>query len=128
MVSQISGGVQVSVETFYKEGHSIPLERIFVFGYKITLHNSNPFPVKLISRHWKIVDSCGINQKVEGDGVVGVQPVLGFNKTYHYVSGCSLLSEMGKMSGAYIFEQVQQKKYFHVIIPAFQLIAPFKLN
>jgi ApaG protein len=128
MTSKISGGVKVSVETFYQPEYSNPLNSEFMFAYRITIENNNIFPVKLLSRHWNIADSNGTKREVEGDGVVGVQPVINPGTSYQYVSGCNLRSEMGLMSGTYLIENILNKSTFTVIIPAFELQAPFKMN
>ena len=128
MVSQISGGVKVSVETFYQPEYSNPVNGEYMFAYRITLENNNAFPVKLLSRHWHIYDSNGSKREVVGDGVVGVQPVINPAATYQYVSGCNLKSEIGKMFGTYLVENLHNKVIFSVTIPAFNLHAPFKMN
>src|SRR5437016_7847728 len=94
MTSMISEGVQVSVETFYQPDYSNPLQSEFMFAYRITIENHNSFPVKLHRRHWNIFDSNGSYREVEGEGVVGVQPVLQPAEKYQYVSGCNLRTEM----------------------------------
>lgn len=128
MVSQISSGVEVSVETYYQQDYSNPLNHEFMFAYRVTIENHNSFDVKLLSRHWNIFDSNGEYREVSGDGVVGVQPVIKSGEQYQYVSGCNLRTEMGKMSGGYILENLQNKKKLDVIIPVFELIAPAKYN
>ncbi|MCP9751712.1 Co2+/Mg2+ efflux protein ApaG [Ferruginibacter sp. HRS2-29] len=128
MTSKISGGVKVSVETFYQPEYSNPMNSEFMFAYRITIENNNIFPIKLISRHWDIADSNGSKREVEGDGVVGVQPVINPGTSYQYVSGCNLRSELGKMSGTYLIENVLNKTTFTVIIPSFNLLVPFKMN
>ena len=128
MTSKISGGVKVSVETFYQPEYSNPMNSEFMFAYRISIENNNVFPIKLLSRHWDIADSNGSKREVEGDGVVGVQPVINPGTSYQYVSGCNLRSELGKMSGTYLIENVLNKTRFTVIIPSFSLHAPFKLN
>ena len=99
-----------------------------MFAYRITIENNNPFPVKLLSRHWFIYDSNSNMREVEGEGVVGVQPVIAPAASYQYISGCNLRSEIGKMNGTYLLENVNNKKSFEVIIPSFELHVPFKLN
>ena len=47
MVSQISEGVKISVETYYQPDYSNPVNNEFMFAYKITIENNNIFPVKL---------------------------------------------------------------------------------
>ena len=128
MVSLISEGVEISVETFYQQDYSNPLQSEYMFAYKIAIENHNSFPIKLLRRHWHIFDSNGSNREVEGEGVVGVQPVLAPGERYQYVSGCNLRTEMGKMSGTYKMENLNSKELFEVNIPAFEMIVPLKYN
>ncbi len=128
MVSLISEGVKVSVETFYQQDYSNPLQSEFMFAYRITIENHNPFPVKLHSRHWHIFDSDGSYREVEGEGVVGMQPVISAGEEYQYVSGCNLHTEMGRMHGAYSMENLHNKEVFDVNIPSFEMVTPFKYN
>ena len=64
MISKISGGVKISVETFYQPEYSNPLNSEFMFAYKITIENNNDFPVKLLRRHWHIYDSDGSMREI----------------------------------------------------------------
>ena len=128
MISKISRGVKVSVETYYQPEYSNPMNSEFMFAYKINIENNNEFPIKLLSRHWYIYDSNGSMREVQGDGVVGIQPLIAPGNSYQYVSGCNLRSEMGKTNGEYLIENVHNKKTFDVIIPAFEMHAPFKMN
>ena len=107
----ISEGIKVSVETTYQPDFSNPLQSEFVFSYHITIENHNAFPVKLHRRHWYILDSDATFREVEGEGVVGVQPTILPGKSYEY--------EM---------ENLFNKKFFFVDIPAFEMIVPFKGN
>lgn len=128
MVSKISDGVQISVETFYQADYSNPVNNEFMFAYRITIENQNPFSVQLLQRHWYIYDSTGEVREVQGDGVVGVQPVLNAGQTFQYVSGCNLNSEIGKMKGFYVMENLHTKHSFKVKIPPFIMIVPSKNN
>jgi ApaG protein len=128
MVSKISQGIQVSVETYFQPEYSNAVNSDFMFAYRITLQNNNNFAVKLLSRHWYIFDSNGSNREVEGEGVVGVQPVINFGETYQYISGCNLKSEIGKMHGTYLMQNMHNKKTFYIDIPTFVMNAPSKLN
>lgn len=128
MNSIISEGVEVRVETFYQQDYSNPLQAEFMFAYRITIENHNTFPVKLHSRHWHIFDSNGTYREVEGEGVVGMQPVIHQGEEYQYVSGCNLHTEMGRMMGTYSMENLNNKHRFEVKIPPFEMIAPFKYN
>lgn len=128
MVQQVTEGVSITVETFYQPGQSNPLSSEYLFAYRITIENLSTMPVKLLRRHWHIVDSNGSYREVEGDGVVGQQPVIEPNESYQYVSACNLRSEIGKMYGTYQMENLYNKKLLVVDIPEFQMIAPFKMN
>lgn len=128
MVQQVTEGVSITVETFYQPLQSNPVNAEYLFAYRITIENLGIVPVKLLSRAWKIIDSNGSKRNVEGEGVVGQQPVIEPNGAYQYVSAANLHSDMGKMYGTYQMENLYSKKIFTVAIPEFQLIAPFKMN
>lgn len=128
MNSIITEGVEVTVENFYQPEYSNPLSNEFMFAYRITIENHNPFSVKLLRRQWFIFDSNSEQREVEGEGVVGLQPVIPAGDQYQYVSGCNLKTEMGKMQGSYLMENQNNKTKFRVAIPAFEMIVPFKNN
>lgn len=128
IVHQVTNGVSVSVETFYQPAQSNQLSGEYLFAYRITIENLSHVPVQLLSRHWYIVDSNGSNREVEGEGVVGEQPIIEPGESYQYVSAANLRSEIGKMFGTYNMVSHYDKKGFTVNIPEFQLIAPFKMN
>lgn len=128
MDSLITQGVEITVETFYQPDYSQPLQQEFMFAYRITLENHSPNTVQLLRRQWYIFDSNGERRQVEGEGVVGQQPVLKPNETYQYVSGCNLKSDMGKMSGFYTMADLTHNQTFRADIPAFNLITPMKLS
>lgn len=128
MTSQISQGVKISVETFYQPDHSNTETSEFMFAYRITIENNNNFPVKLLRRHWYIYDATGSMREVEGEGVIGVQPQINPGENYQYISGCNLRTEIGKMYGTYLMQNVTNKSQFDVTIPTFEMTVPFKLN
>lgn len=128
MVSKISEGVTISVETFYQPDYSNVLKKEFMFAYRITLENNNPYPVKLLRRHWYIFDSDSSHREVEGEGVIGNQPQINSGEKYQYISGCNLRTELGRMHGTYFMENVFTKNTFFVNIPAFEMVVPYKLN
>lgn len=128
MVQQVTEGVSVTVETFYQSAQSNPINSEYLFAYRITIENLSTMPVKLLRRHWHIVDSNGTNREVEGEGVVGQQPIIEPGNSHQYISACSLRTDMGKMYGSYQMENLYNKKLLVVQIPEFQMIAPFKMN
>lgn len=128
MVQQITHGVSVSVETFYQPVQSNPVHGEYLFAYRITIENNSKVPLKLLRRHWHIIDSNGSTREVEGEGVVGQQPVIESGQQYQYVSAANLCTDIGKMYGTYQMEDLYAKKKITIHIPEFQLIAPFKKN
>lgn|SRR5574343_117971 len=128
MQSKISSGVTVIVETYYQQEYSNPLNQEFMFAYRITIENNNPFPIQLLRRHWHIYETNGTYREVEGEGVIGVQPIIESGNHYQYISGCNLRTEMGRMYGVYQMTNLNTLEIFQVQIPSFEMIAPFKMN
>ena len=91
----------------------------YMFAYRITIENHNHFTVKLLRRQWYIFDSNGEYREVEGEGVVGVQPVLKPGENYQYVSGCNLRTEMGKNAWQLSNAGRKQQTIVSVNIPSF---------
>ena len=127
MVTEVSEGIKINVETRYQEEYSNPSEGQFIFTYCITIVNQNNFTVQLLRRHWIIKDAESGLREVEGEGVIGQQPVLAPGESYTYESACNLTGEIGAMYGTYLFVR-DGKDTFKVRIPEFKLIAPWKLN
>ncbi len=128
MITEITDGVQVSVLTAYHSEYSNPLQQHYVFTYKIRIENHSPHTVQLLRRHWQIFDSNNVRFEVEGEGIIGEQPVLSSGASHEYVSGCTLKTDMGKMWGTYQMKRLSDSEKFTVNIPDFQLVVPFRLN
>lgn len=128
METLVTNGIKISVETFYQEEHSRPLENKYIFAYRITVQNLTDYTVQLMRRHWYIIDSNGLTREVEGEGVIGQQPILSPGESHQYVSWSNLLTEIGKMHGHYIFRRESDSTTFKAAIPEFHLITPYKLN
>mgnify|MGYP000896365266 CR=1 FL=1 len=128
MVTAITEGVKVSVETNYQPEYSSPTQMHYVFTYRITIENHSEYSVKLQRRHWFIHDANNTIREVEGEGIVGQQPILEPGETHQYVSGCNLRSGLGKMRGVYLMEKIMDGKTFDVLIPEFTMIVPYILN
>ena len=128
MTTQTTRGVMVSVESFYQEQYSNPLENQFLFAYRVRIVNHNDYAIQLKRRHWFITEMDGSRREIEGEGVVGRQPVLTAEQRHEYVSGCNLDSPVGKMHGIYLFERLHSGMEFEVVIPEFVLQAPAILN
>ena len=128
MVTQITKGIKVSVEssfegTYYKES-----KLHYAFEYSVKIENQSKELVQLDSRHWVILDSLNEEETVDGEGVIGKKPVLKPGQSHTYTSGCLLASTYGAMYGYYRMINLNSTKKFNVMIPVFKLSAPFSLN
>jgi ApaG protein len=128
MVTAITKGIQVSVETTYQPDFSNPQQHHYVFTYKVRIENKSNHTVQLLRRRWEIFDAAESRKIVEGDGVVGQQPILEPGEIHTYVSGCNLKSGMGKMHGSFTLEKLRDGQFWEVVIPEFQLIATLFQN
>ncbi len=119
----ITAGVTVRVSVnFMPEQSRVEAGRWF-WVYHIRLENGRDDIVQLRTRHWRITDSRGMVNIVDGEGVVGECPVLKPGQTHDYVSGCELSTSRGAMEGHYTFS-MQDGQLFEVAIPYFPLAAP----
>jgi ApaG protein len=97
----VTSGIRVQVRPRYVEDQSDPGARQWLFSYRIRISNESVTPVKLETRHWRIVDAVGHPEEVRGPGVVGQQPRLEPGQSFEYSSYCQLRTSWGTMEGAY---------------------------
>lgn len=119
----ITHGITVRVAVnFLPEQSHIDAGKWF-WVYHIRIENGSGETVQLVSRHWRITDGRGMINLVDGEGVVGEQPVLRPGQSHDYVSGCPLTTPHGSMEGHYSFRSTSGK-VLEVAIPFFPLAAP----
>ena len=128
MVTQTTEGIKISVETEYHPEYSVTKHGHFVFTYRIVIENHSNYTIQLLRRHWHIYEADGSVSEVEGEGVIGQQPVIEPGQYHQYVSGCNLRTGMGKMKGSYLMERLIDGTHFMAIIPEFSMVVPFRLN
>ena len=128
MLTEITQGVRVTVETEYQPSYSSPSQYHYVFTYRITIENQSDFTIQLMRRHWHFYDAGVISREVEGEGVVGQQPLIEPGQAHEYVSGCNLKTDMGSMKGEYQMIRPMDNFTFNVKIPEFYLITPYRMN
>jgi len=124
----VTNGIKVSVIPNFEGSTLKDFKRYYLFSYQITIQNMSDDVVKLASRKWHIYDSSKRTEVVEGDGVVGKQPVLKPMGKYTYTSNCYLTSPNGAMKGYYKMLNLATNTYFKVKIPTFQLMVPSTYN
>lgn len=127
-VTQITHGIRITVSPFFKDIEYNGDKELYGFFYKIDIENNTEHPVQLLSRFWKITEASGLIRYVEGDGVVGKQPLLYPGESFQYMSYAFIESEVGKMEGNYTMHNKFNNEEFIVTIPSFVLISPAKLN
>ncbi|KQM48035.1 uncharacterized protein affecting Mg2+/Co2+ transport [Sphingomonas sp. PP-CE-1A-559] len=120
-------GVTVRVSVSYLPEQSEPERGRWFWAYHIRLENEGTETVQLLTRHWVITDGRGARHSVEGEGVVGEQPVIEPGASFDYVSGCPLATPSGAMQGSYQMVR-EDGAVFAVEIPRFSLFAPAVLN
>jgi ApaG protein len=116
-------GVTVRVSVSYLAEQSEPVQARWFWAYHIRIENGGDRAVQLLTRHWVITDGRGARHSVEGEGVVGEQPLILPGGSYDYVSGCPLSTPTGSMQGSYHMLDTDGAA-FDVAIPKFALTAP----
>ncbi len=113
--------VRVSV-SFLPEQSEVEKGRWF-WSYHIRIENAGDMAAQLLSRRWVISDARGAKNLVEGEGVVGDQPVIKPGASYDYVSGCPLTTSSGEMVGSYMMIGEDGSR-FDIAVPRFALKMP----
>ena len=114
--------ITVTVRPVYLDGKSDLIEKRFVFGYFVRIENHSLEEVQLLRRHWYIRDGFGRLKEVEGEGVIGEQPIILPGEAHEYNSLCVLNTFEGSMEGTYLMERANGER-FRVNIPRFDLRA-----
>ena len=81
----------------------------------------------MLSRYWLITDGNGKNTEVQGEGVVGKQPLIDPASEYQYTSGALIDTPVGSMQGHYEMENEDGER-FRVPINIFSLSVPNAIN
>ena len=128
MNSTKTKGVLVSVWAAFVAEQSSPNLDHFMFAYQITIANESRETVQLLRRRWEITDGYGFKRIIEGDGVIGQQPILKPGEEHEYISGCDFDSPIGQMTGHYTMVRLRDGAEFDVAIPKFVMAEPSTLN
>ncbi len=119
--------IKIQVQTRYIPEQSHPEAERFVFAYLITIRNLSEETVQLMTRSWLVTDANGKQMRIEGEGVVGEQPIIAANDEYTYTSGTALETPLGVMQGYYGMLNANGEP-FRVEISPFRLTVPNVLN
>ena len=121
--SETTRGVTVRVSVSFLPEQSEPARGRWFWAYHVRVENGGPSAVQLVSREWTISDGRGGRHEVQGEGVVGEQPVIEPGSAFDYVSGCPLNTPTGWMEGQYHMVAADGSS-FAAAIPRFPLVAP----
>ena len=116
-------GIRVEVFPEYVPEHSDPDKNSFFFKYRIVITNNGDKPVRLLKRHWIIINADGDTEEVEGPGVVGYNPYLKHGEKFEYESFCPLDTSWGTMEGSYLMQDDDGEE-FDAEIGRFYLCVP----
>lgn len=117
---RITEDMRITVLPVFVPEQSDPAEPRFLFVYHIRIENSGDRTAQLLWRHWYIHDEADGDSEVEGEGVIGEQPVLAPGDTHEYESFCVLKGPRGWMEGYYEFRRPDGTE-FRAEIPRFEL-------
>ena len=124
METKTTRGIRINVEVNYLHGESAPMEDRYCYAYRVTIANEGNESIQVLRRHWIIKDANGEVREVEGEGIVGQQPIIDSGHAHQYVSWCPLKAAVGSMSGTYEVINLSTEEHFDVEIPSFALIYP----
>ena len=124
---QVTQGIRISVIPLYLPEQSSLEAHNFAFSYTVLITNERADTVQLISRHWYVFSGGELLTEVEGEGVVGAQPILKPEESFKYASGTVIHDTVGAMVGYYNFVQTDGSK-FKAEIPMFDLVTSMALQ
>lgn len=119
----VTDDIVVRAAVSFLPDQSQPDNERWFWAYHVRIENEGDEPVQLLSRRWSIIDGRGDIQHVEGEGVIGEQPVIHPGYSYDYVSGCPLTTPAGVMEGHYNMV-ASDGRMLRVAIPRFALVVP----
>jgi ApaG protein len=120
---RMTEGIRVTATPSYRVAESDPAGGRYVFAYRIRIENVGNASARLRWRHWFIDDPVAGPGEVQGEGVVGEQPLLEPGGVHEYGSFCVLRAPAGSMEGYYRMERPDGST-FDAAIPRFTLSAP----
>ncbi|MGF1682000.1 Co2+/Mg2+ efflux protein ApaG [Photobacterium minamisatsumaniensis] len=123
MTTTVTPTIRCRVVTHYIEDQSEPENQRYVFSYTITIANLGSGSAQLLSRHWLITDANGKKLVIEGEGVVGEQPLIPAKEEYTYTSGTIIETPLGVMQGHYVMVN-EHGDEFNAEISPFRLSIP----
>lgn len=120
--------IEIRVKPEFRAAESSPDEQRYVFAYYITITNHSADTVQLLERSWIVTDANQQVQRVQGKGVVGLQPVIPAGESFSYDSAVLLETPFGTLEGEYTFRCQSNQSLFTAPILAVTLAKPYSLH
>lgn len=119
----INNNFSVRVVTHFVAEQSEPDNQRYVFSYTITVENLGEQHAQLLRRKWLVTDANGKKLAIEGEGVVGEQPIIDGGEEYTYTSGTVIETPVGVMQGFYTLVDADDNE-FDIEVSPFRLAIP----
>uniref|UniRef100_A0A131YLE5 F-box protein 3 n=1 Tax=Rhipicephalus appendiculatus TaxID=34631 RepID=A0A131YLE5_RHIAP len=117
--------ITVSVATCFMPELSSVNPPHFFHTYRITMSMSEDASdresCQLETRHWIITDENGLEERVDGRGVVGEYPVMSPGAYFSWVSCTSLSTTFGNMKGHFVMRNLHTGDMTEVHCPVFNM-------
>ncbi|KAL3193379.1 hypothetical protein MRX96_017609 [Rhipicephalus microplus] len=117
--------ITVSVSTCFMPELSSVNPPHFFHTYRITMSMSEDASdresCQLETRHWIITDENGLEERVDGRGVVGEYPVMSPGAYFSWVSCTSLSTTFGNMKGHFVMRNLHTGDMTEVHCPVFNM-------
>ncbi|MBF0381897.1 MAG: Co2+/Mg2+ efflux protein ApaG [Magnetococcales bacterium] len=111
--------IEVNAVTKYMESRSDPDNDQYAFGYALTISNNGYEPAQLLRRHWFVKSDNGNIQEVQGEGVIGEQPLIKPGGVFKYTSWAMLQTTTGHMEGRFLFVAADGTESWEDVAPFF---------
>jgi len=116
-------GLRVKVDdVVFMPSLDAPPEKPHPFVYFISIHNDSPVAVTLRGRKWVVREIDGEVVVVEGEGIVGQNPLIEPGGHFSYNS-YHVVAASARVSGAF-FGETSGGEWIFTRIPEFQLEVP----
>lgn len=118
-------GILIRVTPRFLHDESEPGRSRYVWAYTVDIENKGEKPWQLLRRHWRIIDSAGRVNEVDGEGVIGQTPRLEPGESFNYTSGAPLATPSGVMGGHYVMMDDDGME-MQAVVPTFSLDSPYE--
>ena len=117
-------GLRVTLDRLaFHPNAQTPPDRPHCFIYFISIHNDSDVPVTIRGRKWVVRADDGEVTVLEGDGVVGQNPLIHPGEQFTYNSFHLLRTKSAIAEGAYLGLDSEGRAVF-TRIPAFHMVVP----